>query len=76
VTRGEVELISSADEVAKDIYSKLVELNLLRRRRQVGSRRFIVSGDPDNFRTVGSRFLPGLDEVESIPWPSAIEATA
>lgn len=71
VTSGEVELISSADEVAKDIYSKLVELNLLRRKRQVGSRRFIVSGDPASFRTVGSRFLPGLDEVESMPWPAA-----
>lgn len=69
VTSGEVELISSADEVAKDIYSKLVELNLLRRQRQIGYRRFIVSGDPENFRTVGSRFLPGLDKVEQIEWP-------
>ncbi len=72
VTHGEVELISSADEVAKDIYSKLVELDLLRRHRQVGSRRFLVSGDPDQFRTVGTRFLAGgLDNVESMPWPSA-----
>jgi glutamate racemase len=70
VTSGEVELISSADEVAKDIYSKLVELDLLRRKREVGSRRFIVSGDPDNFRQVGTRFLAGgLDNVESMPWP-------
>lgn len=72
VTHGEVELISSADEVAKDIYSKLVELGLLRRQRQVGSRRFLVSGDPDQFRTVGTRFLAGgLDNVESMPWPDA-----
>jgi glutamate racemase len=70
VTSGEVELISSADEVAKDIYSKLVELGLLRRKREVGTRRFIVSGDPENFRQVGTRFLAGgLDNVESMPWP-------
>jgi glutamate racemase len=70
VTNGEVELISSADEVAKDIYSKLVELNLLRRDRTVGTRRFITSGDSESFRAVGSRFLAGLDKVESIPWPA------
>ena len=71
VTHGEVELISSADEVAKDIYAKLVELGLLRRRRELGTRRFITSGDPEQFRTVGTRFLAGgLDNVESMPWPS------
>jgi len=76
VTRGEVELISSADEVAKDIYSKLVELGLLRRRREVGSRRFIVSGDPDQFRTVGTRFLAGgLEDVEAMPWPAASQTS-
>lgn len=71
VTAGEVELISSADEVAKDIYARLVELDLLRRERVIGSRRFIVSGDAENFRAVGSRFLPGLENVESRPWPAA-----
>jgi glutamate racemase len=69
VTRGEVEIISSADEVAKDVYAKLVELNLLRRVRELGTRRYIVSGDPEQFRTVGSRFLTGLDQVERMPWP-------
>jgi glutamate racemase len=67
VTRGEVELISSADEVAKDVYAKLVDTGLLRRSKEVGSRRFIVSGDPEQFRAVGSRFLAGLDQAESIP---------
>ncbi|MDQ4149878.1 MAG: glutamate racemase [Actinomycetota bacterium] len=69
VTRGEVELISSADEVAKDLYATLVELNLLRRVREVGTRRFIVSGDPEQFRKVGSRFLAGLSSVEGMAWP-------
>lgn len=69
VTSGEVEIISSADEVAKDVYAKLVELNLLRRVRELGTRRFIVSGDPEQFRTIGSRFLTGLEQVERMPWP-------
>lgn len=69
VTGGEIELISSAEEVAKDVYATLVETNLLRRAREVGERRFIVSGDPQEFRRVGSRFLAGLDMVESRAWP-------
>lgn len=68
VTNGEVELISSAEEVAKDVYQALVEKGLLLRTRAIGTRRFMVSGDAEGFRSVGSRFLPGLDLVESRPW--------
>lgn len=69
VTRGQVELVSSAEEVAKDVYEALVQTKLLRRAREVGTRRFIVSGDPEEFRTIGSRFLTGLEMVENKPWP-------
>ena len=68
LTKGEVELISSADEVAKDVYARLVEYDLLRKAREVGSREFLVSGDADRFKVVGSRFLAGLDSVRSVPW--------
>jgi glutamate racemase len=71
VTGGEVELISSADEVAKDTYATLVQRGLLRRVRELGTSRFIVSGDAEHFRHVGSRFLPGIREVEQRPWPAA-----
>jgi glutamate racemase len=70
VTGGEVELISSADEVAKDTYATLVERGLLRRVRELGTCRFIVSGDAGHFRRVGSRFLPGIRAVEQRPWPA------
>lgn len=72
VTKGAVELISSAEEVAKDVYATLVAKNLLRREREVGSRIFIVSGDSEQFRRVGSRFLPGLQQVESKPWSAKV----
>lgn len=72
VTDGRMELVSSADEVAKDTYKSLVDRNILRRVREVGTRRFLVSGDAEHFRGVGSRFLPGLDQVESKPWPAAL----
>lgn len=69
VTKGEAELISSADEVAKEVYLKLRQLDLLRMARELGTRRFIVSGDSEQFRRVGSRFLAGLDLVETQRWP-------
>lgn len=68
VTNGEVELVSSADEVAKDVYKTLVDTGLLLRKRSLGTRRFIVSGDSGSFLKVGSRFLPGLELVEQHEW--------
>jgi len=68
VTKGDVELISSAEAVARDVYARLVSEGLLRRVKELGTRRFIVSGDPEQFRAVGSRFLPELREVEAVPW--------
>ncbi|MEX2553153.1 MAG: glutamate racemase, partial [Actinomycetota bacterium] len=67
VTGGRMGLISSAEEAAKDIYFELVQRGLLRRVREVGTRRFMTSGDPEQFREVGSRFLTGLDSVEQVP---------
>ena len=68
VTKGDLELISSAEAVARDVYARLVSEGLLRRVAELGRRRFIVSGDPGQFRAVGSRFLPELWEVEAVPW--------
>lgn len=68
VTKGEVVLISSADEVAKDVYASLVETGLLRRSGKVGERRYEVSGDPEDFMRVASLFIPGISEVRSRPW--------
>jgi glutamate racemase len=68
VTKGDVELVSSAEAVALDVYARLVSASLLRRVAEIGTRRFMVSGDPGQFRAVGSRFLPELWEVEAVPW--------
>lgn len=72
VTHGQMELISSAEEAAKDIYFELVQRGLLRRVREVGTRRFMTSGDPKQFREVGSRFLTGLNSVEQVPTPALV----
>jgi glutamate racemase len=70
VTKGDVELVSSAEAVARDVYARLVAEDLLRRVKELGNRRFLVSGDPEQFRAVGSRFLPELHEVGAVAWPT------
>jgi len=70
VTKGDLELVSSAEAVARDVYARLVSEGLLRRVAELGTRRFMVSGDPGQFRAVGSRFLPELNVVEAVPWMS------
>jgi glutamate racemase len=53
----DVLLVSSADEVAKDVYTVLVANGLLRDDPSPATYEFLTSGDPDEFSRVGPRFL-------------------
>jgi len=57
VMGGEVTLVSSADETAKDLYRVLVEKNLLRETDARPEYKFVASGNPDNFAALARRFL-------------------
>jgi glutamate racemase len=60
----QVVLISSAEEVAKDVYEALVRLGLLREGRRLPAHEFLCSGDPVSFQALGQRFLgPEVTEV-------------
>ena len=52
----EVTLVSSAEECAKDVYRMLVATDLM---RPVGepAYTFLTTGTPDEFETIGRRFL-------------------
>jgi glutamate racemase len=52
-----VVLISSAEEVAKDVYAALVRLDLLRPDEGPPVHEFMCSGDPESFQRLGQRFL-------------------
>ena len=53
-----VTLVSSAEETAKDVYRTLAERSLLRPRGSAAPvHRFLATGDPESFRSVGRRFL-------------------
>ena len=61
-----VTLVSSAEETAKDVLRVLTSEDLLRPHDPAvpATREFLVTGDPDSFRRVASRFLgPGLVAV-------------
>jgi glutamate racemase len=62
----EVVLISSAEEVAKDVYATLVRLDLLRSEDRPPEHEFLCSGDPASFQALGQRFLgPEVTEVRA-----------
>ena len=65
VLGDQVTLVSSAEETAKDVYRLLVEHGLERDAAlPAPDHRFLTTGQPDEFATIGRRFLgPELDSV-------------
>ena len=57
VMGSEVNLVSSAEETAKELYKVLVENSLLRVEKSAPSHQFISSGDTDTFAHLARRFL-------------------
>ncbi len=56
VMGDEVTLVSSAEECAKDVYKMLVATDLMRQSGEP-TYRFLTTGSPDEFETIGRRFL-------------------
>lgn len=65
----EVVLISSADETAFEVQHLLESTGQLRVSADPARHRFLSSGDPHVFETLGSRFLgPEVGKVEMLAW--------
>lgn len=66
VVMGEdVTLVNSAEETARDLYRVLADRDLFSTSDAPGSRRFLATGDPEDFYVLGRRFLgPLIDHVE------------
>ena len=56
VMGDDVTLVSSAEECAKDVYKMLVETGLMRAGGEP-TYRFLTTGSPEEFETIGRRFL-------------------
>jgi glutamate racemase len=68
VLGDQVTLVSSAEETAKDVYQLLVRLGLERDPSLPGPvHRFLTTGQPEEFASIGRRFLgPELDSVNQL----------
>jgi glutamate racemase len=68
-----VTLVSSAEETAKDVYGLLVSHRLERDLSlPAPAHRFLTTGEPEQFRHVGRRFLgPELEAVDQFAWVGA-----
>ncbi|MFD1826947.1 glutamate racemase [Mumia zhuanghuii] len=65
VMGDDVTLVSSADETAKDVYALLVRHELERTTDTLPEHRFLTTGQPEQFRTLGRRFLgPEIEQVD------------
>jgi glutamate racemase len=62
----DVVLVSSGEETAFEVAALLDGVGVRRRSAEPARRTFLTSGDPETFRTLGSRFLgPEVESVEA-----------
>jgi glutamate racemase len=72
----DVTLVFSADETAREVAETLARKGFDNERAREGTYRFLTTGDPELFRSVGERFLQlPLGEVERVE-VAALEAAA
>jgi glutamate racemase len=73
VLGDQVTLVSSAEETAKDVFALLLREGLERPAElPAPTHHFLTTGRPDEFRTIGRRFLgPELDLVDQFAWVGA-----
>jgi glutamate racemase len=64
----DVSLIDPAAEIAREVSEILRRQGIERREEREGEYSFYCTGDPESFRSVGSRFLQlPIDEVRQVP---------
>jgi len=73
----DVTLVFSADETAREVAETLARKRIGNNATREGSYRFLTTGDPASFRTMGRRFLQlPIEEVEHVEIETLQEAVA
>ena len=63
----DVAIVTSGEAIAADVEQRLREADLAREEGRRGEYRFLATGDPEEFRRLGTRFLQlPIDVVEQI----------
>lgn len=60
---GDVTLVSSAEECAKEAYAVLTRLGLVHETPRRSNTRFLTTGSPDQFARLGQRLMPGMINI-------------
>ena len=55
-----VTMVSSADESAKEVFTTLTDLDLVRTGERTPTRRFLTTGSPEKFEGIGRRLMGGF----------------
>jgi glutamate racemase len=72
-----VTLVFSAEETAREVAETLSRKGIENDPGREGAYRFLTTGDPEDFRTAGARFLPlPLDAVEPVALSDLARAAA
>jgi len=72
-----VTLVFSAEETAREVAETLARKGIENAESREGSYRFLTTGDPDQFREMGARFLQlPIDEVEQVTLADLARAAA
>ncbi|QIK71308.1 glutamate racemase [Propioniciclava coleopterorum] len=62
-----VTMVSSADECAKEVFTTLTDLDLVRTDQRPVTRRFLTTGSPEMFEGIGRRLMGGfVTDVEQV----------
>ena len=73
----EVTLVFSAEETAREVAETLARKGIEHEGGREGAYRFLTTGDPEQFQTMGQRFLQlPIGEVEHVDLASLVAAAA
>jgi glutamate racemase len=72
-----VAIVTSGEAIAAEVHGRLAELGLANDERRRGSYRFLATGDAEEFRRLGTRFLQlPIREVERLDLAASARAAA
>lgn len=65
VMGDDVSLVSSSEACARAVYRKLTDSGMVNDNKEVGTRTFLTTGQPEQFRSIGERLM-GKGFIESV----------
>ena len=72
-----VAIVSSGEAIATDVHARLIDAGVAAPEERRGRYRFLASGDPEEFRRLGTRFLQlPIGKVEHVEVTQPVRSAA